>query len=295
MSTLQSSWGQHLQIYTDGARDPESGKAGFAFVIPKLGVSVSKRLSVGVSVFTTELMAIMWALKWVEEVKPSQVVICSDSASVLMSMEEGKLGARSDLMVELLVLLYKIERAKGDVGFVWVPAHVGVEGNEWADRAAKKALGREIDVEMALGAYECRSVIKKRITAGWQEQWERGKKGRHYFAIQSSVKAGECFLGSDRRQTVTMTRLRMGHCGLAWDLAKMGKHPDGLCSCGKKQTVEHVLMECSRFTDARERMFAEVASEPSSVTLKGLLNPRENQVRTVKAVLEFVAASGLPI
>ena len=75
------------------------------YTIPHLGVSVGKRLSEGVSVFTTELMAIIWALQWVEEVKPGQVIICSDSASVLMNMGEGKLGAWSDLMVELLVIL----------------------------------------------------------------------------------------------------------------------------------------------------------------------------------------------
>ena len=96
---------------------------------------MSRRLSEGVSVFTAELMAIVWALEWVEEVQPGQVVVCSDSAAVLMTLGEGKLGVRSDLVVELLVLLYKIEKAGGEVVFLWVPAHVGVEGNEVADGA----------------------------------------------------------------------------------------------------------------------------------------------------------------
>ena len=125
---------------------------------------MSRRLSEGVSVFTAELMAIVWALEWVEEVQPGQVVVCSDSAAVLMTLGEGKLGVRSDLVVELLVLLYKIEKAGGEVVFLWVPSHVGVEGNEVADGAAKRALRREVDVEIARGVQEHRSSIRRVIT-----------------------------------------------------------------------------------------------------------------------------------
>ena len=48
-------------------------------------------------------------MQWAEEVRPGPVVICSDSASVLMTLRKGGLGARSDLMVELLILMYRIE------------------------------------------------------------------------------------------------------------------------------------------------------------------------------------------
>lgn len=51
-------------------------------------------------------------MEWVEEVQPGQVVIHSDSAAVLMTLRGGKLGVRSDLMVELLVHGYKIEKAR---------------------------------------------------------------------------------------------------------------------------------------------------------------------------------------
>ena len=88
------------------------------------------------------------------------------------------------------------------------------------------------------------------------------KKGRHYFSIQKSVNKGQCYLGAKLRQTMTMTRLRMGHCGLALDLVIIGKQPDGLCdTCQKDETVDHVLMECNRFMEERKRMYAVVATE----------------------------------
>ena len=106
---INNTWGKYIQIYTDGAQGPRTGKSGFAFCIAELDVIKYKRLSEAVSVYTTELLAIIWAMQWAEEVRPGPVVICSDYASVMMTLREGGLGARSDLMVELLTLMYRIE------------------------------------------------------------------------------------------------------------------------------------------------------------------------------------------
>ena len=35
---LNNTWGQYIQIYTDGAQEPRTGKSGFAFCIPDLDV-----------------------------------------------------------------------------------------------------------------------------------------------------------------------------------------------------------------------------------------------------------------
>lgn len=48
----------------------------------QLDLKFSVRISDESSVFTSELMAILWALRWVEETKAREV-ICSDSAAAL--------------------------------------------------------------------------------------------------------------------------------------------------------------------------------------------------------------------
>lgn len=67
------------------------------------------------------------------------------------------LGAWPELVVQLLVLLYKTEQAGGLVGFLWVSAHIGVGGKEGADMTAKRKSDH---------------IIKENITAAWQKQWE---------------------------------------------------------------------------------------------------------------------------
>lgn len=79
---LQQEWSSYLQIYTDGSKDPESGKVAFGVTIPELRVKKGHRISDQMmSVFTTEMLAILRAFWWVEDNKPDNSVICIDSAA----------------------------------------------------------------------------------------------------------------------------------------------------------------------------------------------------------------------
>lgn len=61
-----SSW---LQIFTDGSKDPVSGRAAGAVYIPKFQCNIKKRITDYVAVYTAQLIAILLALQWVEDVK----------------------------------------------------------------------------------------------------------------------------------------------------------------------------------------------------------------------------------
>ena len=63
---------------------------------------------------------------------------------------------------------------------MWVPAHVGIEVNEGADRAAKLSQEREVDLEIKIGQLEIRSRIRKRMTKVRQDIWKGEKSSRHY-------------------------------------------------------------------------------------------------------------------
>ncbi len=98
---LREKWAGYMQIYTDGSKNLNNGKAAVGISILQSEIQHGKRISDHVSVFTTELVAILWALGWVENVRPGKIIICSDSTAALMG---GTSGARPDLIVDILTV-----------------------------------------------------------------------------------------------------------------------------------------------------------------------------------------------
>lgn len=167
-----------------------------------------------------------------------------------MSLKSGNSRNREDLVVEILQSLFRIQKMQLMVRFVWVPAHIGVEGNEMADKVAKRALRNERkQISVKMSKLEAKSVIKEQIIKKWQEEWNRGKKGRYLYKNKPWV-GGSGTVGRNRREESIMTRLRTGHTGLNSSLA--GKHGDGKSAyCGEEETVDHVLLHCGRYRSER--------------------------------------------
>ena len=123
------------------------GFAGFGVYVGQLGVKIGQRISNGSSVFTSELMAILWALRWIKETRPREIIICSDSAAALEALRGGRSKARPDIIIDILTVLFKIG-VRSNITFCWVPGHTGVGGNEQVDQIAKQSLRREVDVHI---------------------------------------------------------------------------------------------------------------------------------------------------
>jgi len=65
------------------------------------------------------------------------------------------------------------------VFFNWVKAHVGIQGNDMADRHAKKAVKENIG-EIVYGKIPRETIITEEKENGltkWQEQWASSSKG----------------------------------------------------------------------------------------------------------------------
>ena len=59
------------------------------------------------------------------------------------------------------------------VQFCLVPAHIGIKGNEVADKIAKKTLNQDhIIIHIPLGKGEVKTIIKVETMKRWQEERE---------------------------------------------------------------------------------------------------------------------------
>ncbi|XP_037536736.1 uncharacterized protein LOC119413748 [Nematolebias whitei] len=244
----------YVKIYTDASKNT-AGQIGAAFIVPEFGVKVGKRLNNKLSVYTGEMVAILLAVQWIEDNQPLRSVICSDSSSSVISIKNSCSESRPDILIEIQQTLFKISMMGLTVTFLWIPAHIGIRGNEMADKAAKEATKHNsVEIEVKFSRAEIKSITKQRMREKWQKQWEEERKGRWFYIIQRKV--GEMRRAErNRREETVISRLRFGHTGLNRTLFIIGKHNTGKCDhCGEDETIQHVLMICQNYHHERRQM-----------------------------------------
>jgi ribonuclease HI len=233
-----------LHIYTDGSKT-DTG-TGSAFFVPEFKVFKKYTLPSHTSVYVSELNAIFKALQWIEEIGPNPVAILTDSLSSLQSIESTH-GNRPDLIYDILMLLTNLYNRGIQVTLIWIPAHVGLNGNETVDQLAKEAAsgnGQIIDIKPnILDVYDS---INKYIINLWQEQWDTSPKGRHYYNLNPIVKTNNQFsYPNNKRNEILISKLRLGHCNLNQILFRTNRHENGFCdTCLIPETIHHFLFDC---------------------------------------------------
>jgi hypothetical protein len=155
-------------------------------------------------------------------------------------------------------------RRKGiEPEFHWVPAHIGIEGNERADKAAKEATGwrrirdrrqsREVDTNQTAyrpSSYSLvaamRAVHNSLLLVEWKEGWTNEKTGRelHRICPEPTTKVLLLHKSVPRPFSWLIVQLRTAKIGLRQFLflRKVPDVDDDKCECRRgSQTVRHVL------------------------------------------------------
>ena len=119
--------------------------------------------------------------------KQDKVLICSDSTSILASIRSFHSNSRQDVLYEVLQSVTRITNQGGQVKFLWVPAHVGVRGNERVDELAKRALKKEnIEMQINVSKAEVKCVIwGKKTTKCDKKDGMKRRKGDIYCILDS--------------------------------------------------------------------------------------------------------------
>ncbi len=108
-------------------------------------------------------MTILLAEQLIKERKIQNAVIYSDSYSIIVSIDNQKSESRPDLILEILQNLFELKQSIIEVKFIWVPAHVGIKGNEEADELAKQAVDDGMIETELPHIWEIKSVIKEKV------------------------------------------------------------------------------------------------------------------------------------
>ena len=206
------------------------------------------------SIFTIELLAVLNALVFIfNNYSNNKFVIHTDCRSVLSSLKD--IFSVNQIVCEIhdwLVLL--ANRRKISILFCWVPSHVGVRENELANVAAKAAtrLARINRVDIPFS--DMRTSIRIFSREKWQMHWENLDSNYKLKSIKPSIFPCWSPFQGDRRSSIILTRLRIGHTFLShrYLMASGEERQVPLCStCREVYSVKHILIDCPDFNSSR--------------------------------------------
>ena len=157
------------------------------------------------------------------------------------------------IIEEIISKLMSLKASGFDIHLCWLPGHVGILGNERADRAAKAA--RRTDMQPCLiPPLDFKPIIRKHITAMWQATWDESPLNKLHEIAPIFNEPRTHHLSTRRDQSV-FNRCRIGHSRLTHEFLLKGEPPPECIPCNCLLTIKHLLIECVDFNDVRQRFY----------------------------------------
>ena len=282
MEHIAEHYGSNF-IFTDGSKSC----AGAGFGVYNSQFYCKGALPSVASVFTAELYAILKALEKIFSFGNENYTIFSDSKSALQCL--STYNPTNPLVLEILQLLYKIETREITVKFCWVPAHVGVHGNEAADKLAKQAATDLLPWRCPLLCSDFYPHVNTWVNSKWQDIWnlEIANKLKEITSVISPWKYGNM----PRKWEVVLCRLRIGHTRLTHKYLMEDGHQPYCDDCLVPLTVRHLLVECPSLGDLRRQYLSEGLGGDGNYILAKILG--EDVVYGASGIFNFIVEAGL--
>ena len=233
---ISSKFTNFTKIFTDGSKS-SSGVGSAAVCGDKIS---SASLPKFVTIFSAELYAIWLALSLVRDFASSKFLVCSDSLSALSAIQNY--SHPNPHVRKIQVQVMRLREDDIVIGFLWLPSHVGIRGNEIADTVACRAA-------MARPTYfptyykELYPLINEVIKEKRLQRWT--SSGQKLLEVQENLDPSPTF--ATRTDEVLMNRLRAGHCLFShqhlMDSSMLGPRVCHFCG-DALLSVRHVFLEC---------------------------------------------------
>ena len=224
------------------------------------------------TIYAGELNAINLAIN-IALTAPDEYTECAiyaDSKPAITATTKPWRQSGQSIIREILDNIDNLMEVKGPeykITITWIPSHAGIEANEIVDTAAKEATEpmeeprhkplRSANVQLA----------KSNVMKAWKTSWgSAATKGSHLKRITSARHTAPIIKLSKvlktRQQLSRLTSMRTGHCSLNDYLHRFHiDHTDSpLCACGggRRETVNHFLLDCTRYDQQRAQLASKV-------------------------------------
>ena len=138
-----------------------------------------------------------------------------------------------------------------------VLGHVGIRGNEAADRAAKEALENKPTADL-MPFSDLKPLTAKYVYQVWQKkQDETGLVSNEFHEILPKLPNKLLSFCNARKENTVLNRLYIGHSYLSHSFILRKEEAPVCVACNTVITVKHILIECADLLEIRKKYFEE--------------------------------------
>ena len=291
---LKSKFKDKHVFYTDGSS--MDGRYGCAWYDSVTGTSKSFKLSNIMSVYTTELIAILECLKYIEETRfAKEYLIISDSKSTIQQLQ--KISFASSVNPVVIKILQQLHKLESNVRFMWVRGHAELKGNEHVDKLAKQGCNQLVKNCSISTITDLHTLMLKEIKDENTESHQNYGKGMHYLLIQKTPLYKPWFKSFQNQSKFfvkTMCRLRTNHGICPKYMLMIKKAQNNLCTCGEVGDLEHIIMLCNNLQHQRNELFKKISKNIlSPFDFRTILMSREEKIYV--AIIDFLSTTNINI
>ena len=183
--------------------------------------------------------------------------IFSDSRGALEALTSNRRGGLTDLVLQCKNLLTNMTRER-TITFMWVPAHVGIPGNERADRLAKRGAGKDsVDAQLRKTLPQIKTIIRdlqqENAKVDVLMKAERSSTLRHYCRVVENTDFTYGRFRASWKDSVC-TRLRLAY-KYYWELGVAVDAPARECRlCEERDghSLSHYVLQCPVLAHVRQ-------------------------------------------
>lgn len=231
---LATKYVNYTHNYTDGSKS--STGVGVGAVLDKRESHL--KLPDQCSVFSAEAAAILLVVKTTPTIPK---LILTDSQSCVNALRSSKPTHPWIQAIQQHITKRTI--------IMWIPAHVGIPGNERADNLAKRGQTSRT-LHNAIPCQDLKLWFKNLIHSTWELEWTNV---RDLFLRKIKRDTTVWTDRENRTEQKKLSRLRVGHTRITHNF-KSGTNFHRTCpTCDVKATVEHFLVNCPIFDMMRTK------------------------------------------
>ena len=198
-------------------------------------------------------MLLSWAVQIALKRPNYSYIIFSDSLTVLNLLLKHKSDVKTNpycYEIKRLVTKFSIKTENAStILFAWIPAHIGIQGNEDADLSAKEASLYSPCQTLKIPYTDLKESAKKLAMQKTNEiiKTQASNKGKEFFKLYHKDKGKPWFYNKNLPRSIVsmINRIRSDHYNLKFSSSRIGIIADPRWECGyETQDIEHVFCQC---------------------------------------------------